>query len=105
VVVAAAAFRAPDGAGKDARIVVIGDADIARNGGVTRYFNLEFLGNALLWLSGGEELIAEPAKGLRPSRVEMTEADYRNLFRLGVLLVPEALLIVGIAVWWRRRSL
>jgi len=50
-------------------------------------------------------MIAERPRGLRPSRLDMTEADYRTLFRLGVLLVPEALLILGLGIWWRRHTL
>jgi hypothetical protein len=35
----------------------------------------------------------------------MTTADQRNLFRFGVLLLPELLLIGGIVAWLRRKSL
>jgi hypothetical protein len=28
-----------------------------------------------------------------------------RLFRFSVLLLPEALLIVGLGIWWRRRTL
>lgn len=87
------------------RIVVIGDSDLASNAHLHDFFNKEFLLNAIAWLGGQEDLIAERPKGFRPSRLDMTEADYRALFRLGVLLFPEALLIAGLAVWWRRRML
>jgi len=90
---------------RDARIVVVGDSDFVSNAHVEDFFNKEFLLNAIAWLSGQEELIAERPKGFRASRLDMTEADYRTLFRFGVLLFPEALLIVGLAVWWRRRTL
>lgn len=69
------------------------------------YFNREFLVNLAQWLTGAEELIAEPPRGLRASRLDLTEADTRNLFRFCVLLLPEVLLIVGLAVGWRRRAL
>jgi ABC-type uncharacterized transport system involved in gliding motility auxiliary subunit len=94
------------GAGDDgARLVVVGDSDLATNENLGAFFNREFLLNAAQWLTGNEELIAERPRGLRPSRIDMTEGDFANLFRLGVLLLPEALLIVGLGVWWRRRSL
>ena len=88
-----------------ARLVVVGDSDLARNANLGAYGNREFLLNAVSWLAGSEELIAERPRGLRPSRLDMTTADFRTLFRLGVLLLPEAILIVGLAIWWRRRSL
>jgi ABC-type uncharacterized transport system involved in gliding motility auxiliary subunit len=116
VAVAVAARRgAPDGGGASlppvaspapsGRLVVIGDSDFATNAHLTEFFNKEFLLNAIAWLRGQEDLIAERPKGFRPSRLDMTEADYRTLFRFGVLFFPEALLIVGLAVWWRRRTL
>lgn len=91
-------------AGK-ARLLVMGDADLAGNENLSAFFNREFLLNAVQWLVGDEQLIAERPKGLRPSRLDMTQEDFSNLFRLGVLLLPEALLILGLGVWWRRRSL
>ena len=116
VAVAVAARRgAPEGGGASpspaaspapsGRLVVIGDSDFATNAHLTEFFNKEFLLNAIAWLRGQEDLIAERPKGFRPSRLDMTEADYRTLFRFGVLFFPEALLIVGLAVWWRRRTL
>ncbi|MBZ5638789.1 MAG: GldG family protein [Acidobacteriia bacterium] len=116
VAVAVAARRAATGAAdaaKDpaaapaasARLVVIGDADLAENAHLDDFFNKEFLLNSIAWLSGQEDLIAERPRGFRASRLDMTEADYRTLFRLGVLLFPESLLIVGLGVWWRRRTL
>jgi len=91
-------------AGK-ARLLVMGDADLAGNENLSAFFNREFLLNAVQWLVGDEQLIAERPKGLRPSRLDMTQEDFSTLFRLGVLLLPEGLLILGLGVWWRRRSL
>jgi ABC-type uncharacterized transport system involved in gliding motility auxiliary subunit len=88
-----------------ARAVLIGDSDLARNAHLDDFFNREFMINTAHWLSGEDDLIAESPKGFRPSRLDMTEADYRTLFRFSVLLLPETLLILGLAVWWRRRSL
>jgi len=97
---------AADGeAGREARLVVVGDADWAVNGNVGAFFNREFLVNALHWLAGAEDLIVGPAKSLRASRLDMTQADQRNLFRFSVLLLPEVLLIGGIVAWLRRKSL
>lgn len=92
-------------AGGGTRIVAVGDSDLARNAFAGRYFNAEFLTNAVLWLAGSEDLITEPPRRLRASRLEMTEGDFRTLFRFAVLLMPEVLLIFGLAVWWKRRSL
>jgi ABC-type uncharacterized transport system involved in gliding motility auxiliary subunit len=109
VAVAARAPRPEEARGSssppEARWVVIGDSQIARNVGIGAYFNREFLLNAVEWLVGNEPFIGEGPRSLRPSRLDMTRADYRNLFRFSVLLVPEILVILGLSVWWWRRSL
>jgi ABC-type uncharacterized transport system involved in gliding motility auxiliary subunit len=91
--------------GGKGRVVAIGDADFAMNARLGSYFNREFLVNLAQWLTGAEDLIVEPPRGLRASRLDLSDADTRNLFRFCVLLLPEALLIVGLAVGWRRRTL
>jgi ABC-type uncharacterized transport system involved in gliding motility auxiliary subunit len=90
---------------KEARIVLVGDADWVANGNLSNFFNREFLVNALHWLTGSEDLIVGPPKTLRASRLDMTTADQRNLFRFGVLLLPEVLLIGGLVAWLRRKAL
>jgi len=96
---------APPRKGEGSRLVVVGDSDFLLNGNLDAYFNREFCLNAVEWLAGRDELIAEGPRGLRPSRLDMTETDFRTLFRLGVLLLPESLLILGLGIRWRRRSL
>lgn len=98
----AVAAAGPGGRG---RLLVIGDADLARNGNLGTFFNREFLVQAVLWTAGEEDWIAELPRTLRASRLDMSEADYRTMLRFGVLLLPEGLLVLGLAVWWRRRAL
>ena len=90
---------------REARVVLVGDAEWLRNGSLGAFFNHEMLVNVVHWLTGSEELIVGPPKALRASRLNMTDADQRNLFRFGVLLLPEVLLIGGIVAWLWRRSL
>ena len=99
------AVAVTEGSSPASRLLALGDSGLAENANLDVYFNREFLLNAVQWLVGGEALIGERPRGLRPSRLDMTVADIRGLFRLGVLLLPETLLIVGLAIWWRRRSL
>jgi ABC-type uncharacterized transport system involved in gliding motility auxiliary subunit len=104
--VVVAATATVGGAGrKESRLVLVGDSDWAVNGNLGSFFNREMLLNTVHWLTGSEELIVGPAKRLRASRLDMTVADERNLFRFGVLLLPEVLLIGGLAAWLRRKSL
>ena len=94
-----------EGGEREARLVLVGDSDWVANGNLDAFFNRELLINALHWLTGSEDLIVGPQKTLRASRLDMTTADQRNLFRFGVLLLPEVLLIGGIVAWLRRKSL
>ena len=95
---------APEGT-REARLILFGDADWVANGNLAAFFNRELAMNALHWVMGSEDLIVGPAKTLRASRLDMTTADQRNLFRFGVLFLPEALLIGGLAAWLLRKSL
>jgi ABC-type uncharacterized transport system involved in gliding motility auxiliary subunit len=42
---------------------------------------------------------------VRASRVQLTPDQVQRIFYLSVLILPELLLLVGIWVWSRRRSL
>jgi hypothetical protein len=39
------------------------------------------------------------------SRVLFSEEQATSIFFLSVLVLPEILLVLGLAVWWRRSSL
>jgi ABC-type uncharacterized transport system involved in gliding motility auxiliary subunit len=91
--------------GKEARLVLFGDSDWTANGNLGAFFNRELFVDVVRWLLGSEDLIVGPPKQMRSSRLDMTVADQRNLFRFGVLLLPEVLLIGGLVAWRRRKSL
>ena len=42
---------------------------------------------------------------MRASRVRFDASEAARIFYLSVLVLPELLLIAGLAVWWRRSSL
>ena len=105
VPVAVASRARPAGEAAGARWFVIGDSSVVRNAGMRLFQNRSFVLGAIDWLVGDERLVSDAPRALRASRLDLTEADHRNLFRLTVLLLPEAIVIVGLGVWWRRRSL
>jgi ABC-type uncharacterized transport system involved in gliding motility auxiliary subunit len=88
----------------DARLVVYGDTDIANNSYIGNFFNRDFVMNTVDWLAGETSSITIRPRSLRASRFSLTVAQFDVVFVLSVLLLPELLLIVGIAVWWERRS-
>jgi ABC-type uncharacterized transport system involved in gliding motility auxiliary subunit len=87
----------------DARLVVLGDTQFADNHYLDNFFNRDFFMNSMDWLGGEANAISIRPRSLRASRFALTIEQFNIVFTLSVLLLPEALLIIGIAVWWRRR--
>jgi ABC-type uncharacterized transport system involved in gliding motility auxiliary subunit len=84
---------------------VIGDSDFATN----RYIGLSGNGNFFLntanWLTEEADLISIQPRTSSPRTIQLSPAQGRLLFFVSVILLPLALLIVGVTVWLRRRAL
>jgi ABC-type uncharacterized transport system involved in gliding motility auxiliary subunit len=87
----------------DVKMIVLGTADFANNRYLNIFFNRDFFVNGANWLVGQEELISIRPRSVRSSRVQFTESEGKAVFYLSFLFLPEVLLIIGLAVWWRRR--
>jgi gliding motility-associatede transport system auxiliary component len=87
----------------DARLVIFGDTQFADNHHIDDFYNRDFFMNSIDWLAGQAGGISIRPRTLRASRFDLTIAQFDTVFTLSVLLLPEALLILGIAVWWKRR--
>jgi ABC-type uncharacterized transport system involved in gliding motility auxiliary subunit len=91
---------APD----EARLVVFGTEQFADNQRFSQSrLNGDLFLNAVGWLVGQEELVSIRSRSVRASRAELTARQSVQLFYLSVFLLPEALIAVGLAVWWRRK--
>ena len=86
-----------------AKLVVFGDSDFARNKFFFSSDNSNLLLNSVNWLAGDYDLIAirEPFFASRPIIVNSRERDFIKWSSW--FLPPIAMLIIGVAVWWRRR--
>lgn len=92
---------APDAA----RLVVFGTEQFADNQRLSQSrLNADLFLNSVGWLVGQEELVSVRSRSVRASRAELTPADSLRVFYLSVLVVPELMVLAGIAVWWRRKS-
>ena len=99
---------AADAAGKtppEGRLVVFGDSDFAANG----YYDLEGNGNLFLncvnWLTEESDLISIQPRTQAPRTIHLTPSQM-SLIRLVVFyLLPLGVLVLGISIWMRRRSL
>jgi len=85
------------------RLAVYGSVEFATNRELDgTYYNRDLLLNTVDWLAGQADLLSIRPRAIRASRVQFTAEQGTVIFYLSVLLVPEILLIAGIAVWWRR---
>jgi len=95
----------PDAAEKEARLAVVGDSDFAKN----RYYGVSGNGNFFLnianWLTEEADLIAIQPKTQTPRTIQLTPSQGRLLFLVSVIILPLAVLLLGVSVWVRRRSL
>lgn len=105
--VAASAYAKDIGGEGDAEfeMAVFGDGSFATNKYWRQLFNDALALSVVGWLAGEEELISVASRAVRASRASLTAAQARSVFYLSVLVLPELILLCGIAVWWRRSSL
>ena len=89
----------------EARLVVFGNSGFADNKYINMLFNRDLFLNAVGWLGSQEELLSIRPRTIRASRVQFSQEQATVIFYLSVLVLPELLLIAGLAVWWRRSSL
>jgi len=92
------------GVNGEGRLVVVGDADFARNGYVAEFFNADLFMNMASWLVGEEEFATVDRATPRASRVVMSERQVVVFSYIAIFMLPEGILLLGIANWWRRRS-
>lgn len=89
----------------EARLVVFGTAKLADNRNINQFFNRDLFLNSIGWLGSQEELLSIRPRSVRASRVRFSPEQATVIFYLSVLVLPELLLVAGLAVWWRRSSL
>jgi len=87
----------------ETRVVVMGDADFASNVAVNISGNRDLFMNIVGWLSQQENLIAIRPKEAGDSRLTLTNDQARRIAWLALLVLPGAILAMGIYTWWRRR--
>jgi len=88
---------------KKARLIVIGDSDFASNAWFHFQRNGDLFMNAISWLAEEEDLVAIRPKSPEDRRVNLTKAQSKMIFWLGVILFPLAIVGSGIVVYIKRR--
>jgi ABC-type uncharacterized transport system involved in gliding motility auxiliary subunit len=94
-----------DAAKTEGRLAVFGDSDFASN----RYYNLSgnvnFFLNTANWLTEESDLISIMPKTSSPRTIQLTPSQGRMIFWISVIILPLIVLVFGISIWIRRRSL
>jgi ABC-type uncharacterized transport system involved in gliding motility auxiliary subunit len=87
----------------EGRFVVIGTSIWAANSSLNFNGNGDFASNTMNWLSSDEDLISIRPKPQEDRKITMTRAQFGWVRLSSQFLLPAALLLAGLSVWWRRR--
>ncbi len=99
-------FEARDTAfsGREARIVLFGDADFLNDKQIDRESNRELALNVVRWLTG-EELLIRREGEIRSAKTAMAVEPAQLSFVLALgIVIPVATVLAGWVVWFGRRS-
>ncbi len=92
-------------AGKQQRVLVIGDGDFLSNTYVGNSGNLELGMRMINWLSSDDELVSIPSRTIEDAELNMSQLS-QGIIGLGFLLaLPLGFLGTGLFIWWRRKKL
>jgi ABC-type uncharacterized transport system involved in gliding motility auxiliary subunit len=87
----------------ETRLAVFGSIEFIDNQHLEGTFlNRDLFLNTVGWLVGESDLVSIRSRTMRASRVDFSQEEATVIFYLSVLVLPELLLIAGLAVWWRR---
>ena len=88
---------------KKLRVVAVGDADFASNGGIANAANSYLLTGAANWALEREALISIPPRATDQVAVTLTRGDISTMTLVSLVVLPLAAVAAGLAVYLRRR--
>ncbi len=92
-----------DSSVKSTKVVVIGDSDWIINANLKLFSNRDLVMNCMNWIVGEESGISIRPRSIKESIAPISESDFYKILGAS-FLIPEAILLFGLAVWWRRRT-
>jgi ABC-type uncharacterized transport system involved in gliding motility auxiliary subunit len=87
----------------EGRFIVVGSSSWATNSFLRFNGNRDLALNAMNWLSSDEDLISIRPKAEEDRKITMTRSQFNWVRFSSQFLLPGALLLAGLSVWWRRR--
>ncbi|MBZ5695742.1 MAG: GldG family protein [Acidobacteriia bacterium] len=89
---------------KNGRLVVVGDSDFATNQVLNGPgSDGDFFFNTINWLAEDENMISIRPKSATNRRVTLTAAQGLILNWVDQFLLPGIVILLGVAIWWKRR--
>lgn len=88
---------------KAGRLVVFGDSDFATNQWFDQFRNRDLFLNSVSWLLGEPEAITIRPRKAGASQLAVSETTLRHIRTAALFVVPEAIAVLGVIAWWRRR--
>ncbi len=83
---------------------MLGDSDFASNQYLDTLRNKDLFVNAINWLAGDVASITVRPNVSRASSFQMSQDEFRRIQFLSLFLLPEAIAVAGVLVWWLRRK-
>jgi ABC-type uncharacterized transport system involved in gliding motility auxiliary subunit len=88
---------------KQGRVVAVGSSAFPGNSILTFNGNRDLFLNMLNWLSSDEDLISIRPKDPDNRPLSLSRAQMNLIFYTSVILMPLAVILAGVSVWWKRR--
>ena len=85
------------------RVVVVGDADFLTNDYLVNAGNRSFALNAVNWLAQRDESLGIAPRQPEQVSLFLSQAQMRAITLISLVGLPGLAMVVGVAVWWRRR--
>ena len=95
---------APSPSSKDFHMILTGDSDFLSNRYIYEGANRDFVLNALVALAGEEELISIRPKRPKGTKITLLRAQ-KAILLIFYFTFPFIFLLIGLWIWFRRRSL
>jgi len=87
----------------EGRFIVTGTSEFAANYALRYIGNRDLFLNMINWLSSDEDLISIRPKDPEDRRIELTRSQALLLKTTSQFVIPLAIILAGVFVWWRRR--
>jgi ABC-type uncharacterized transport system involved in gliding motility auxiliary subunit len=94
----------PEAPRRDGRVVAFGDADFASNAFFAIQGNRDLFLNSVAWLAEDPDLITIRPKDPEDQRMFLTGRQQVVVFGVALVVWPALFVVLGVVVWWLRRS-